>query len=576
MLLIAVIIILMPYYNEYVLGIKPPEEAPAAKTEQHVPTPPADIKSDIPNRINKTIASEAGAIKKEDIVIPDSLEKTVTVETGKYIAQFTNIGGGGLKQFILKNYARFDSSQVNLISEELHNNLTLSFQHKDGSMVETKGFIFNSDKSFKNITLSEGEQHTFRFEYIYNNESIIKEITFYGNSYHFDIDINFSSTEFMLNKQYQVSWVNGLPFTEYNKLDESQYAQASAYMADDIEHFEIDDAEKVDESYNGKADWIAVRNKYFMSSISVIDAMVDDGIYFVGNGYEVDDYIRKIYNTGYFARYIDSNKDRYRIYIGPLDYNELGKYDNNLDEIILNNGAYESFFRPITIHLILPFLEFLNRFISNWGLVIVLFSILIKIILYPLTKKSYKSQKKMQLIQPKMQAIREKYKNDPQRLNKEMMELYKVHGSPLSGCMPLLLQMPLLMALYIVFRSTIQLRGASFIPGWIDDLSRADTLFYLPFSIPMYGNEFNLLPIIMAVSMFFQSKMTITDPKQKQIMLIMPIMMLLFFNRFPSGLTLYYTLFNVLTILQQRLIKPNDDPPSAKVSVKTHSKKRKK
>jgi YidC/Oxa1 family membrane protein insertase len=129
----------------------------------------------------------------------------------------------------------------------------------------------------------------------------------------------------------------------------------------------------------------------------------------------------------------------------------------------------------------------------------------------------------------------------------------------------MLLQLPLLAALFIVFRSTIQLRGATFIPGWINDLSHPDTLFTLPFSLPLYGNEFNLLPILMAGSMIMQSKMTMQDPKQKAMVYIMPIFMLVLFNQFPSGLNLYYTLFNILTIIQQKFTdnKSTPEPVSA-------------
>jgi YidC/Oxa1 family membrane protein insertase len=121
----------------------------------------------------------------------------------------------------------------------------------------------------------------------------------------------------------------------------------------------------------------------------------------------------------------------------------------------------------------------------------------------------------------------------------------------------MLLQLPLLGALFIVFRSTIQLRGASFIPGWINDLSSADTIFTLPFSLPMYGDQFNILPILMAATMIFQSKMTMQDPKQKAMVYIMPVFMLLLFNQFPSGLNLYYTMFNLLTIIQQKITDGN-------------------
>jgi len=174
-----------------------------------------------------------------------------------------------------------------------------------------------------------------------------------------------------------------------------------------------------------------------------------------------------------------------------------------------------------------------------------------------------------------MSAIKEKYKNDQKRLNKEMMALYKKDGYPLSGCLPMILQMPLLLALYIVFRSTIQLRGAVFIPGWIEDLSRADTLFTLPFSLPMYGDNFNILPILMAGTMFFQTKMTMQDPKQKAMVYIMPIFMLAIFNRFPSGLNLYYTLFNLLTIIQQKLVNTDDKDETKKVVEKKKINKRK-
>ena len=164
--------------------------------------------------------------------------------------------------------------------------------------------------------------------------------------------------------------------------------------------------------------------------------------------------------------------------------------------------------------------------------------------------------REMSKVQPLMNELREKYKNEPQRLNREMMKLYKEHNiNPLGGCIPMLLQMPLLVALFIVFRSTIQLRGAMFIPGWINDLSTPDTLAFLPFSLPLYGNQFNLLPILMAGTMIFQSKMTMKDPKQKAMVYLMPIFMLLIFNQFPSGLNLYYTLFNLWTIIQQKFIE---------------------
>jgi YidC/Oxa1 family membrane protein insertase len=159
----------------------------------------------------------------------------------------------------------------------------------------------------------------------------------------------------------------------------------------------------------------------------------------------------------------------------------------------------------------------------------------------------------MQRVQPQLTVIREKYKADPARLNKEMMKLYKEEKiNPMGGCLPMLLQIPLLWALFTVFRSTIEFRLAPF-AFWIHDLSLPDYVFSLPFAIPIYGSQFAILPVLMAVSTFYQTKLTMTDPNQKAMLYMMPVMMLLFFNGFPSGLNLYYTLLNVWTFVQQKI-----------------------
>ncbi|SVC47402.1 uncharacterized protein METZ01_LOCUS300256, partial [marine metagenome] len=169
--------------------------------------------------------------------------------------------------------------------------------------------------------------------------------------------------------------------------------------------------------------------------------------------------------------------------------------------------------------------------------------------------------KEMQALQPEIVKLKEKHKNNPQKLNQATMNLYKEHGvNPLGGCLPLLIQMPLLISLFQVFRSTIELRGAHFV-GWITDLSAPDVIFNLPFSIPLYGEGFAVLPIIMGVTMFVQQKMMPTQAsgQQKFMSYFMTGFFVLLFNGFPSGLNLYYTLFNVLTILQQKYLTPTAD-----------------
>ncbi len=583
MLLIAVILISMPYYQEYFLGVEPSKEPVPDKSVQGVQGVEQENVIEDTKAVEKSVTTENFDLKEATSaltnynVIGDSVEKIIEIETDKYLLKISNKGGGSLKSFILKDYIKDDSSYVNMISQELQNDIALSFQELEGSFVDTRSFIYKSSFTNNLIRLSANEEKVLEYTLDYNGTQIRKKFVFVNDAYHIDLNISFSTKALLLNNNYQLNWFNGLPSTESYVEDDSEYSQAFVYMADDLEGFNIDEegtSELV--TFSGKADWLAVRTKYFIASISNLDADVSEGVFFQALGIQHENYLQKLFDMGFFAKYQSGKSDNYRIYIGPLDHNELGKYDNNLEELIMNNSGYEKFFRPFSRYLIMPLLEFFHSFIPNWGIVIIVFTIFIKLILYPVTKKSHQATKKMQTLQPKMQEIKEKYKNDQQRLNKEMMALYKVHGSPLSGCLPMLLQMPLLFALFIVFRSTIQLRGASFIPGWVDDLSRTDTIFTLPYdiSIPMYGSDFNVLPILMALTMFFQTKMTMKDPKQKAMVYIMPVFMLLLFNRFPSGLNLYYSLFNLLTIIQQKFISTDKKEEPKKPVPKAKAKKK--
>jgi len=209
---------------------------------------------------------------------------------------------------------------------------------------------------------------------------------------------------------------------------------------------------------------------------------------------------------------------------------------------------------------ILWLLKFFHSFGINYGVILILFAFLVRFITGPLTKKSFESTQKMQAIQPQLKKMQEKYKNDSQKLNTEMVKMYRENGvNPLGGCFPMLLQMPLLFALFMVFRSTIEFRGAPFF-WWIKDLSLPDTIFNLPFYIPVYGDQVAFLPILLGVSMFLTQKMSMANMEggmgqQKYMMYFMSAFFFLIFNSFPSGLNLYYLVYNVLNYLQQKSLK---------------------
>ena len=582
LVLIAVVILLLPYYQQLINGDQ--ENIPGSKSDtvqtalkDSLPVEkkkPVKIVKNEPDPVIKKTPAEKPAPGNVSVQ-EASEEKIFKIQSDKINVVLSNKSGGSLKQFILNEFAMDDSLKVNMVDPTIQNGVFLAFQNNQGEYIDTDNYMFTTNKTPGTVFLKENESYSIDFNLTINGDLIKKTYTFYGNSYHFDVAVHFSNpAKTLLNRQYQFGWKNGLPSTESYKSDDNNYNQVYVYMGEELESYSVSDPGKGEAvTLSGKADWAAVRTKYFLGSISNINGN-SDAVYYSGEGIQREDYVQRLYNVGFDLQYERNTSDTLRIYLGPLDIHELEQYKNNLETLIMNNGWYERVFRFFSL-LVLKILELLNMVIPNYGVVIIVFSILIKLLVYPLTRKSYTSMKEMQRINPLIAELKEKYKGDPQRLNKETMKLYKEHGvNPLGGCLPTLIQMPLLISLFIVFRSTIQLRGAMFIPGWVTDLSRPDTLFMLPFSLPMYGNEFNLLPILMAVTMIFQSKMTMQDPKQKAMVYLMPVFMLLLFNRFPSGLNLYYTLFNLLTIIQQKFINTGTVPVT--VSEKKKKPKRKK
>ena len=342
--------------------------------------------------------------------------------------------------------------------------------------------------------------------------------------------------------------------TEEKDNEDVEYGSGIIGQAGEIEDIQTKDPdEEISRSvYNGQTEWVAVRTKYFMSALIVENpgkyAVLSAGnvafggrkqtpVYHAGIGYPLD------------IKYISS-----KLYLGPLDVDHLIKTGTNLDATM--NWGF-TLIRPISkgILWVLKFMH--NALRLNYGLVLLLFALIIRLITGPLTKKSYESSQNMQKLQPQIKKLQAKYKKDPQRLNRETMGLYKKHKvNPLGGCLPIMLQMPLLWALFIVFRTTIEFRGASFV-FWISDLSQPDVIFNLPFSIPIYGSGVAVLPLLMGATLMLTMRMSSAtmDKSQKPVMYFMNGFFILLFNTFPSGLNLYYTAYNVLSYFQQRSIK---------------------
>jgi len=305
----------------------------------------------------------------------------------------------------------------------------------------------------------------------------------------------------------------------------------------------------------GATYWTAIKTKYFVAAL--IPHQPAEGYRLTGLGVPLQGKdFQKIFNM--YLTLNASSENAVKIYLGPLDYSIIKGLAPNFEHF-MNFGF--SLIRPISKGILWLFTK-MHLFIPNYCWVLIIFSVLLKIVLTPLTNSSTRSMKEMQNIQPQLNALQEKYASDPQRLNNERLKLMREHGvNPMGGCLPLLLQMPILWALFIVFRTTIELRQAPFIL-WITDLSAPDTIFTLPFSIPIYGSQVNVLPFIMAISQLVQQKISGASggKQQKVMMYFMTIFFFFLFNQFPSGLNLYYTLYNILSIIKQKYFPPKPKP----------------
>ncbi len=246
----------------------------------------------------------------------------------------------------------------------------------------------------------------------------------------------------------------------------------------------------------------------------------------------------------------------YRIYLGPQTLSAINQANPNWSGIIYF-GTFD-----FIAQLILQLLGFFYSIVHNWGWAIIILSLFVYALLFPLSLKQMRSMKEMQVLQPKIEALRKEYQDNPQKLNKEIMELYKEHKvNPLGGCLPLLLQMPIFFALYQALMRSVALRGAKFL--WIKDLSEPDKLFSFSKSIPILGSDINVLPILMAIGMFVQQKISMSKSggaaaeQQKMMLFIMPVMFGVIFYNMPSGLVLYWFINSALMLFYQFKIYKN-------------------
>ena len=432
-----------------------------------------------------------------------------------------------LKEFYMKDKVSFVEllpEKSNILSTKLtdtagniSNYSSVSFQYELNETSRKITFISNTENgTYKKVfTLSDDYEVTLE-----NQLNGFKNLT--------DYELDFSS---------------GIADTEeYLKMKNREYAIISQ-VDNDINKIVLSKL-KEERKASGNIDWAAVRSKYFTMAIIPDELIEMDKI----SAFKSNDSPAMKLSVSTIGSQINH---KYNLYMGPLDYGRLKEYGNGIENIV---EMGPKFLQGIS-KIFFWFLSFLYSLIPSWGFCIIIFAIILKTLLYPLTHKSFESTTKMQKIQPLTKELQAKYKGDPQKMNAELKKLYKEHGvNPLGGCLPMLLQMPVIFALYPLLRYSISLRQASF--GWLPDLSEPDPIW--------------ALPILMAVFMFVQQKLMTPSNKnmeemddkqkaqmqtQKMMLYFMPIMMFFIFKGLSSGLVLYWTVFSIIGSVQQYFIK---------------------
>ncbi len=425
-------------------------------------------------------------------------EKTIVIEND-FVRMEISTRGANLHKYFLKKFNNWYSdaeeneeivkTKAQLINYSRGNTLNINFVSEDGKAYNTADFIFSTGINKDSYIVSGDQKLTL--EFALNAEGggkLLKRLTFYGNKYSFDEEIELSGLNNRIsNDTYDLVWNGGINFVEENSVDEANHSNASVfYGGEQVIVDASNPSEKMQKDFNGRVDWMAVRNKYFAAIVIPQSPSEVEGAYIEGTRKNFKMGEREYYDIRLKIPFKNQplEKRSFTVYIGPVDYGILKAYGDNLQAIV----DFGSFFglkfivRPIAEYILLPLFNFLHMFIPNYGVVIIVFSLIIKIVLYPLTKQSFQSMKKMQLLQPMINDIKEKHKEDPQKMNSETMKLYRNYGvNPAGGCLPLLLQMPIFVALWGLFQVAVELRQQPFML-WIKDLSRPDIIFNLPFS----------------------------------------------------------------------------------------------
>jgi len=516
-------------------------EQPTVKEEQVKEAKPYPKGQDL-------AADDRVPTSEKEISATARIPRNIKVDTPLYQVQLSE-KGGGFSSFILKKYrekvAKDSPLQELIPQKDSIETVLLGFAGK--SLPGLGDAVFSASLNADTVSIQDAAQKiTFTWK---SDEGVVVEKTynFFPDSYLIGLDVTI--------KNGSDRGIQDKLFVALNSLAPSDkrmygFEGPSALINEKLEEIKIKDiAEK--NTYTGKVTWVAVQDRYFMMSVVPDPVEEEAAMRLLLKG---DDLLEAQYlNPAGDIRPGTQHTYHYSLFFGPKSMQVLKQAGHDLGEA-LNFGWFTVLAKPCVW-----LMNRLYSVIPNYGIAIIILTILIKLVLWPLGSKSYKSMSEMKKIQPLMKEIREKHKNDKKKMNEEVMGLYRTYKiNPLGGCLPMVVQLPVFFALYRMLYQAIELRHAPFFL-WIDDLSAPDRLFHFSFSIPFMEPPYGIpvLTIIMGATMLLQQKMSppMGDPTQAKMMMFMPLIFTFIFINFSSGLVLYWLVNNILSISQQYYIQ---------------------
>ena len=503
---------------------------------------------------NKAVAVkvENQAVYKDSLlnVARNAQEQILALANDKIKVEFTT-KGAQFHRVTINDYMSYDSTALELVKPGMSQ---YGINLYAGEYINTKDFVFdvvehNDSTLVMRMPFSNGGYLQQKYTLAAGAYNVKNELSISGNV----VPRNVSSLD--------IDWTLTVPRLEKGYKNEKQYSKLDYYFEGDKKPEQIGRGRDASERVNARFKWFAFQQQFFSAIMTAPQefASSDDLSVKFFSEEEYKDQGKLMTCHAKLRSEFQPGQDvviPYDFYFGPNDYDVLKKYDQNYEDIIPLGWWIVSW---ISRFVIIPCFAFLGKFMTNYGLIILLMTILIKIVVSPLTIKSYKSSAKMQVLKPEIDQLNKKYPNEKDAMKKQqaMMDLYRKAGvSPMGGCLPMLLQMPILFAMFRFFPACIDLRQQKFL--WADDLSSYDSIWDFGVNVPLLGDHLSLFALLMAVTMFFYSRMTSSqmsdDPNMAGMkfmsLWLMPIMMFFICNNLSAALSYYYLLSNIITMGQ--------------------------